>query len=296
MDRRKKRRYAMKSGARRLFLSTVMAAAMVSVAFASGATWSLDSNSSSARFFQGSKANPDSLNPGVARVTGNVKLDTSDLENSVFDLSIYPADEDWGDALSPDGNLLTGYVLDSTDHTLLTFKSKRILRTEGSQLEVIGDLTLTRVERGAALTPTEVHAGRVHGIPVIHTIAKEITFQFPSLSAALLPGSLSPAVPQKEGALEVLGSGHVDYKTFPELLHAIKETNWPPVARNKECQMPLTVGRDYSGAMCTGSVLATTQDDNCYMPLTVADDYSGPVCSPAAGNQTTIVLHLKLLP
>src|SRR5579864_4033543 len=88
------------------------------LAFADGGTWSLDSASSSARLYQGSAANSDSANTGVARVTGNVKVDTNDLDNSVFDLSIYPADEQWGHALSPDGTLPVGYVPDATDHTL----------------------------------------------------------------------------------------------------------------------------------------------------------------------------------
>ena len=135
------------------------------LAFADGGTWSLDSASSSARLYQGSAANPD----GDARVTGNVKVDTNDLDNSVFDLSIYPADEQWGHALSPEGTLPAGYVPDATDHTLLTFHSKRILRMRNGKLQVIGDLTLTRVERSVTLTPSEAYAGPVYGDPVIRT-------------------------------------------------------------------------------------------------------------------------------
>jgi len=45
------------------------------------------------------------MNTGVARVTGKAKQDANDLDNSVFDLSIYPADEQWGHALSPEGTL-----------------------------------------------------------------------------------------------------------------------------------------------------------------------------------------------
>jgi polyisoprenoid-binding protein YceI len=62
-----------------------------SLAFAED-TWTLDSSTSNARLYQGSKANPDSVNTGVARVTGKVKLDTNDPEKSIFDLSIYSAD------------------------------------------------------------------------------------------------------------------------------------------------------------------------------------------------------------
>ena len=35
---------------------------------------------------------------------------------------------------------------DATDQTLLTFRSTRILRTGNGKLEVVGDLTLSRVE------------------------------------------------------------------------------------------------------------------------------------------------------
>ena len=108
------------------------------------------------------------MNTGVARVTGKVKLDTNDLDASFFNLSIYPAGEDWGHALSPEGALPPGYVPDSTDQTLLTFNSSRILRTVDGKLEVIGDLTLTRVERTVTATPTEAYAGPVYGLSLIH--------------------------------------------------------------------------------------------------------------------------------
>jgi polyisoprenoid-binding protein YceI len=136
------------------------------LAFADGGSWSLDSDTSGARLFQGSATNPESVNTGVARVTGKVKLDTNDLDNSVFDLTIYPADEQWGHALSPEGTLLADYVPDATDHTLLTFHSKRILRMGNGDLQVIGDLTLTRVERSVILT--KAYAAPVYGKPILH--------------------------------------------------------------------------------------------------------------------------------
>src|SRR5690348_1017497 len=78
-------------------------------------TWTLDSSRSNARLFQGSRASSDAVNPGVARVTGKVKLDANDLDASFFELSFYPADEDWGYALSPEGSLPTGRVPYSMD-------------------------------------------------------------------------------------------------------------------------------------------------------------------------------------
>src|SRR5271155_852815 len=68
---------------------------VTSLALASD-TWVLDSNKSNARLFQSSRANSESVNAAVARVTGKVKLDANDLDTSFFDLSIYPADENWG--------------------------------------------------------------------------------------------------------------------------------------------------------------------------------------------------------
>jgi len=268
---------------------------VTSLALASD-TWILDSNRSNARLFQGSRANSDSVNTGVARVTGKVKLDTNDLDTSFFELSIYPADEDWGHALSPEGTLPTGYVPDATDQTLLlTFKSARILRTADGKLEVIGDLTLTRLERTVTVTPTEAYARPVYGDPVIHNETHEIKFLFPSVSAEHLLGPLTPAMLQKKGVLEIVGSARVEREKFPEPLNAIKATNWPTVVRNNDRRMPSTVGQDCDGATCTGTLVEATRYDNCQVPASVGDDYSGPQCTAATGNETTIVLDLKFL-
>lgn len=256
-------------------------------------TWILDSSGSNARLLQGSKAISGSVNTGVACVTGKVKLDANDLDTSFFDLSIYPADENWGHALSQ-GALPTGYVPAATDQTLLTFKSTRISRTGNGKLEVIGDLTLTRVERTVTATPTEAYAGPVYGDPVIHNETREITFLFPSVSAAHLSESLTPAVQETKGVLQVVGAARVDREEFPEPLSAIKETNWPPVVQDKGC-VPSSAGEDDSGAICTGTLIAATRDDNCNMAGSVGEAYSGPRCAPATDNQTTIVLDLKFL-
>jgi len=278
-------------------ITLVFAACFISSLALAGDTWTLDSVTSNARLFQGSKANPDSVNTGVARVTGQVKLDTNDPNNSAFDLSIYPADEDWGAALSSAGDLSTGYVPDATDQTLLTFNSKRIVQTGKGELVVIGDLTLTRVERTVTAAPNEAYAGPVYGAPVIHSDTREIRFLFPTLSAGVLSGPLTPVTPatlQDKGAQTIVGSARIGDEDFPELSGAIKDTNWPSVVQNQDCHAPSTVGEDYSGAQCTGTLIAATRHDNCHMPASVGEDYSGSLCTPAAGNQTTIVLDLKL--
>jgi hypothetical protein len=231
----------------------------------------------------------------IASVTGKVKLNTNDLEASVFDLSFYPEDEDWSHALRPEGTLPTDYAPDATDQTLLTFKSTRILRTGNGQLAVIGNLTLTRVERSVIATPTEDYAGPVYGDPVIHNETRGITFLFPSASAAHVSKPLTPAMLQKRAVLEIVGSARVDRDKFPELLSAIKETNWPAVVQKKGSHTPSTVGEDYSGSPCTGTLIAATLDHNCAVPASAGEDSSGPPCTPATGNQTTIILDLKFL-
>jgi len=276
-------------------LTIVILAVTSPAAFADGESWFLDSTTSDARFFQGSATNPNSVNTGVARVTGEVKLDENNLDNSVFDLGIYPADENWGHALNAEGTLPAGYVPDPTDHTLLTFKSKRILTTSDGKLEVIGNLTLTRVERSVTLTPNEAYAGPVYGDPVIHTETREVMFLFPSSIATPPSEGSSPATFKTQSRLEVSGSAGIGRENFPELLSAISDTNWPSVVQNEHCTMPSTIGDDYSGAQCTGTLIAATNHDNCRMPASIGDDYSGPLCSPPAGDQTTIVLNLKLL-
>ena len=269
---------------------------VTSLALASD-TWILDSSRSNARLFRGSRATSDSVNTGVARVTGKVKLDANDLDNSVVDVSIYPADEKWVHALSPEGALPTGYVPDTTDQTLLTFKSTRILRTENGRLEVIGDLTLTRVGRTVTARPTEAYAGPVYGDPVIHNVTREITFLFPSVSAARLSESLTPAVQQARGVLELVGAARIDREEFPELLSAIQDTNWPSLVQNERCQAAYSGGGEgYSGPVCTGTLIAATQADNCQATHSGGGEgYSGPACTPVAGSQTTIVLDLKFL-
>ena len=248
------------------------------LAFADGGAWSLDSTSSSVRLFQGSTRNPDSVNSGVARVTGKIVLNTNDLDNSVFDFSFYPADENWGNALSPEGSLPSGYVPDASDHTLMTFKSERIVAAGNDKFEVIGQLTLTRVERSVTMDASEAYAGPVYGDPVVRTETHEVTFLL-----------------KKEG-LDLLGSAHVNHEEFPELLSAIQDTNWPTVVKSEHCQMPSTIGEDYHGATCTGTVIAATHDDNCQNPVSGGGEgYTGPICTPPAGSQTTIALDLRPL-
>lgn len=251
---------------------------------AQGGLSSLDSSASSARLFQGSAADPDAVNTGVARVAGKVKLDATALNHSAFNLSIYPANERWGESVTRDGILAAGYIPNATNDTLLTFKAERIVRTEAGQLKIDGELTLTRVDRSVNAEPSEAYAGPVYGDPVTLTTTREVTFLFENL------GTPDPSTRNLSGA------AHVDDRNFPELLNAVENTNWPPVIQNEECWNPSSTGEDYDGPKCTGRVIAATQTDNCEPgQLGGGEGYTGPVCMTPRGNATTIVLDLKLL-
>ena len=162
-------------------------------------------------------------------------------------------------------------------------------------MEVIGDLTLNRVESTVITTQTEADAGPVDGVPVIDNETREIMFLFPSVSAGHLSEPLTPAMLQEKGVIGTVGSARVDREEFPELLNAMKETKWPSVVQKEDCHIPSTVGEGYSGARCAGTLIAGTRDDDCHMPASVGEDYSGPEFAPATGNETTIVLDLKFL-
>jgi polyisoprenoid-binding protein YceI len=277
-----------------VFLSVVLATIVFSVlACATDTVWSLDSKTSTASFFLGSAKNPDSVNVGVARVTGEVKLETNDVNNSIFDLSIYPADEDWRSGLTSEGSLPDDYVPDSSDHTLLTFKSRRVWKAADGTLKVTGDFTLTRVERSVTADPTEAYAGPVYGDPVIHAVTKEVTFDLPKLSTVIASNSLALGIPEKHNALELSASARIAHEDFKGLPDAMRETNWPSVVNDEKCQVP-SVGEDFHGAICAGTVIAARRADNCHAPATVGEDYSGLICIPPAGDQMTIVLNLEL--
>ena len=118
----------------------------------------------------------------------------------------------------------------------MTFKSERIVTAGNDKFKVIGELTLTRVERSVTMDANEAYAGPVYGDPVVRTETREVTFLL------------------TKDALDLSVSAHVNHEDFPELLSAIQDTNWPNVVQNERCQMPSTIGEDYHGPTCTGTV------------------------------------------
>ena len=65
-----------------------------------------------------------------------------------------------------------------SNHTLVCFHSKRVVRTPDGRLQATGELTVTRVDRNVEAEPTEAYSGPVYGPPMIHRVSHEATFIF----------------------------------------------------------------------------------------------------------------------
>ncbi len=76
---------------------------------------------------------------GFARLNGRVKID-DDLSQSSIDLRFYPAMA-MEPAINEDGKFLTHWLENTSNHTLVCFHSKRIVRTSDGRLQATGELS-----------------------------------------------------------------------------------------------------------------------------------------------------------
>jgi hypothetical protein len=249
------------------FLVLALAIGIASIrARAQDSIWQVDANHSIARLSLGSGT--ESAEVGVARVSGNVVFDSSDPADPVISLSI-----------EPDESL-------AADYSEISFKSKRSTMTSDGNLAVVGDLSLTRVERSVTVDPNEGYYGAEYGAPVVQTDTQEVTLVFPDAS---LPAAHSRT-------MQLSAATNISRERFPQLLAALAQGNWPSmVVEDENCTMPSTVGEDYSGAICTGTQVASAT--NSMAPATAGGGegyYGFELAVVPDGSQATIALNLKL--
>lgn len=252
-----------------VFLLLALAIGIASIpAHAQNGIWQVDAEHSIARLWLGS--NPESAEVGVARVSGNVAFDSSDPADPIVNLNI-----------KPDNSL-------GADYSEISFKSKRTAMTSDGKLAVVGDLSLTRVERSLAayVGGGEGYYGAEYGAPVVQTDSEEITLVFP---AASLPAA-------QNGAMQLSATTNISRERFPQLLAALAQGNWPTqVVEDERCATVQSGGGEgYYGAICTGTPVETaTNAVNAYAGG--GDGYYGfePAVIPD-GSQATIALNLKL--
>jgi len=248
-----------------IFLLLALAIGIASIpAHAQNGIWQVDAEHSIARLSLGS--NPESAEVGVARVSGKVAFDSSDPADPIVNLNI-----------KPDNSL-------GADYSEISFKSKRSAMTSDGKLAVVGDLSLTRVERSVTMDANEGYYGAEYGAPVVQTDTEEVTLVFP----ASLPAA-------QNGAMQLSASTNISRERFPQLLAALAQGNRPSmVVQDENCTMPSTVGEDYSGAICTGTPVETaTNAVNPYAGGGEGYYGSEPAVIPD-GSQATIALNLKL--
>lgn len=231
---------------------------------------------------------------GIARVSGRVKFDSANAAQSSFDITMYPATSSTP-AIGEDGKIKSQWLANLANHTLVCFHSKGTSTTSDGHLRTSGTLVLTRVDRNVEYNPSEAYSGPVYGPPMIHRMTNEATFVFDSPSPANPDGQKNDA---KTAVIVTSGTTKVVTEDFPQLFKAVMSTYWPPVVQDKKCQMPSTVGEDYSGPHCTGTFL-----DAPGLPVEprtagVGEDYPGTDSgfNNVLGNRLTIAVHLRLTP
>jgi hypothetical protein len=252
-----------------IFLLLALAVGIASIpAHAQNGIWQVNAEHSIARLSLGSS--PESSEVGVARVSGNVAFDSSDPADPIVNLNI-----------KPDNSL-------GADYSEISFKSKRSAMTTDGKLAVVGDLSLTRVERSvtAYVGGGEGYYGAEYGAPVVQTDTEEITLVFPAASLNAT----------ENGAMQLSATTNISRERFPQLLSALSQGNWPGmVVEDERCATVQSGdGEGYYGAGCTGTpVEIATNSVNPYAGGGEGYYGSEPAFVPD-GSQATIALNLKL--
>jgi hypothetical protein len=236
----------------------LLAATTASIAANAQDSWQIDRKHSVATLSMGSGANQSQI--GLARVSGEVVFEPSDRGDPIVTLKIV------GDARA-------------ADYASMSFSSKR---------SAITDLSVTRVERSVTMEPNEAYAGPQYGEPVARTTTRQITLIF----------SDPRQVPSQTGAMHFSGRSTVIREDFPDLLDVIALDDWPSQLINDEkCENPSTIGEDYHGPECTGTIIASVSNTEAPTGGAGGEGYYGfePVITPDR-NKATIALDLNLTP
>lgn len=206
----------------------------------------IDPEHSTARLYLASSKNPTtSINVGVARASGVVKLRAGIAATPEFDFTIYPADKKLAPANSEEGR-----ADNSSRYTVISFKSRRTVSLGENTYRVSGDLTVTDVQRVASCDPSEAFAGATYGPSITISQTQPASFEF---RRATPTGSTASG--------EWIASSTTSAEDFPELLTAVSATVWPVFVADEQCTTPSNVGKDFSGEVCTEIAPAITTPD-----------------------------------
>jgi polyisoprenoid-binding protein YceI len=223
---------------------------------------------------------------GFARVSGAMKLDDGDPSKSKVDFEIYPATS-MSPIIDEDGKFVTHWLENMSNHTLVCFHSKKVVRTPDGRLQATGELAVTRVDRNVEMTPSEAYAGPVYGPPMVHRVSREATFIFD------MPPS--NGAKQQEGSIRAAASTSMFREDFPQLVSAVMNTYWPPLVQDENCQQP-PASEAYSGSQCTGTYLSAPGLPEAPHAANAEDIGTRQGFNSLVGNHLTLLVHLRLAP
>ncbi len=276
--------------AAKVLLVSLCAAYTAATSFAQAARWQIESAHSTARVsLVSSNGATRPFDLALAMVAGYMNLDESKISQSSLRLSIQPAGQD--QLLNPDGTFRKDALANLSSYTLMSFQSKTADATSDHKIEFTGDLTVTHTQRESAAAWSPDYSGAAPTEPVVNTFTREVTF-------VVDQSNLTVALDRRTQRAEISSLAVVPRQNFPELLAAVRDSTWPPVVLDEECQMPYYPGFDlraYTGATCTGSLVAATPTSE--PPYYVTPNKVGTkVAVPPSGDEIRIVTNLHLQP
>ena len=115
------------------------------------------------------------------------------------------------------------------EYNEISFQSKRSEMTSDGKLVVVGDLSLTRVERSVTMDGNEGYYGAQLGEPVSHTDTQEVTLVFPAADLTAAHG----------GTLQLSAATNISRERFPQLLAVLgRQDGHKVVVQDENCTMP----------------------------------------------------------
>jgi polyisoprenoid-binding protein YceI len=249
-------------------------------------SWQVDTRHSNAKLIADATADYGktkmNVTLGFASVNGRVEIDNDPTKSSV-DLRIYPATSA-SPAIDEDGKFLSHWLENLSSHTLVCFRSKRVVRMSDGRLQTTGKLAVTRVDRNVEMTPNEAYAGPVYGPPVIHRVSRQATFvcDFPAAGNG-----------QKVGYVKASGSTSMFREDFPQLVRTVVSTYWPPGVQDENCQVP-DANEAYNGSKCTGTFMETHGLPEAPHAANAEDLPGSPNFNAIVGEHLTILVQMRL--
>lgn len=204
---------------------------------------------------------------GFAALNADLRVDRTDLSKSTMDFDFCPS----GFACSTEAT--AHRASGGTAPVRVHFRSGGASVTAQGDLKITGTLTVTRVVREMDIEANEGYDGPLEvGRTIVRASRRE---------ALVLP--VPATAPPAAGAEQLAAALQIRRDEFPELLEAVKSTNWSAWAQDPVCvDSPNPGNKDYAGTLCTGSMVETSS---------ITQGPGSPVSAPLPGDLVTLVLR-----